>query len=211
MKEKVILVGINIKKQIDLSYSLEELHNLSINMNYCVVDVLTQNIHNINPVYYIGKGKLEELKEIVIEKEVKIVIFNEELSASQVKNLEEYLNCQVIDRSNLILDIFNKRATTKESVLQVEIARLQYLLPRLINSDEKFSRQRGGGVITRGSGETDLESNRRLIETKIKKLKKELEEVILAKKTQRNLRQKSDVKIVSLIDYTNTGKSTLFK
>ena len=209
MKEKVILVGTNYQNQIDLDYSLAELRNLAENLDFEVTSTISQNLHSISPISYIGKGKLEELKLEIEERAATTVIFNDELSPSHVRNLTEYLDCEILDRSNLILEIFNQRATTKESKLQVEIAELQYLLPRLVNQSINYSRQRGGGVINRGSGETKLETSRRQIEIKIKSLQKELDEVVSERVTQRRLREKNNTKVVSLVGYTNSGKSTL--
>ncbi len=209
MKEKIILIGINYKKQSHFEYSIEELKNLAIGLNYDVFDVVIQNVNKINPTYYVGKGKLEEIKQIIVRHDLDKVVFNNELSPSQVNHLEGYLECIVLDRTNLILDIFNERAKSKESQIQVEIARLQYMLPRLIDQSANLSRQRGGGVINRGSGEKKLETERRQIEQKIKSLKSDLETVILQRKTQRNLRQKNHMKVVSLVGYTNAGKSTI--
>ncbi|QVK19482.1 GTPase HflX [Mycoplasmatota bacterium] len=209
MKEKVILVGVNCQKNINFEHSMEELKNLATGFQLDVVSVLTQNLNRINTSYYIGKGKLDEVKQIMDEKEVNKVIFNDELSPSQVRNLESALECIVLDRANLIIDIFNKRATSKESRIQVEIARLQYLLPRLVNTSASLSRQRGGGVINRGSGETKLENDRRKIKNQIQSLKKDLEVIVSERKTQRSLRQKNHMKVVSLVGYTNAGKSTI--
>ncbi len=209
MKEKVILIGVNYQKQSNFENSLAELKNLAIGLEYDILETFTQNLNKINNVYYIGKGKLAEVKEYIDMHDVKKVIFNDELTPSQVRNIVEVLDCTVLDRSNLILDIFTKRASSKESKLQVEIAKLQYMLPRLADSSLNLSRQRGGSVINRGSGETKLETERRQIEAKIKALKKELETIVTYRQIQRNLRQKSEVKIVSLVGYTNAGKSTI--
>jgi GTPase len=211
MENKAILVGVNINgKQEDFAYSLQELANLA---DACFVEVLgyiTQNLPHFNKAHYIGKGKIQELRYMVEETGANIVIFDDELSPSQIRNLESELNCEVIDRTMLILDIFSRRAKTRESQLQVEIARLKYMLPRLVGMRESLGRQGGGsGLKNRGAGETKLELDRRKIEEKIAKLNKELEMVVDQRKTQRKLRLKNNIPVVSLVGYTNAGKSTI--
>lgn len=157
-----------------------------------------------------GSGKIDELKNLVEENNADIVIFNNELSASQVKNIEEEINCNVIDRTALILDIFANRAKTRESKLQVEVAKLQYELPRLVGSNEDLGRQSGGvGTKNRGAGETKLELDRRRIEDKIANLNKELEVLKNQREVQKSKRKKSNIPNVALVGYTNAGKSSV--
>src|SRR5690606_21666535 len=159
---------------------------------------------------YFGAGKIEELVALIAETEADQVIFNDELSPSQIRVLEEKLSCKVIDRTMLILDIFAMRARTREAKLQVEIAHLEYMLPRLAGSSDHLGRQGGGaGLKNRGAGETKLELDRRKIETKIASLKKELLTLVQHRQTQRRKRHKSEVPTVALVGYTNAGKSTM--
>jgi len=210
---KAILVGVNTgESQEDFLYSMEELENLAEACNITSVATITQNLQRVHQAFYVGKGKLDELKAIVAETEVDLVIFDDELSPSQIRNLEEGLNCEVKDRTMLILDIFAERAKTKESQLQVEVARLKYMMPRLIGSANHLSRQGGGGgtgLKNRGAGETKLELDRRKIEIRIASLSKELEKMVEIRHTQRRLRQKNQLPVVSLVGYTNAGKSTI--
>ena len=174
-KEKALVIGVNLNDQPDFRESMEELQNLAIACEFDVVGKAEQNLKTINPAYYIGHGKVEEIKSSLIETEAKLIIFNNELSPSQIRNLEEELDTKVLDRTSLILEIFAKRAKTREAKLQVEVARLQYSLPRLIGSNESLGRQSGGvGTKNRGSGEKKLELDRRKIEEKIAELNKEV-------------------------------------
>lgn len=208
-KEKAILVGVNLNNQKYFSNSIEELKNLTLGLNMDLLDVVIQNSHHINARSYIGSGKLQELKELVMVNEATVVIFNDELSGSQIKNIGSTIECHVIDRTQLILDIFSKRAKTKEAKLQIEIAQLKYRLPRLIGLGTGMARQRGGGAINRGAGETKLVLDRRTIEERIKHLDNELETIVSKRDTQRRLRKKNEMPIVALVGYTNSGKSTL--
>lgn len=210
LREKAILVGVNVNNQANFDYSMEELRNLT---NACEIDVvgeITQNLQRIIKSHYVGTGKIDEIRVLVEMVEANVVIFNDELSPSQIRNLEADLDCKVIDRTILILDIFAERARTKEAQLQVEVAQLQYMLPRLIGLRESLGRQGGGsGLKNRGAGETKLELDRRKIEEKITALNKELEILVAHRKTQRKQRKKNDVPVVSLVGYTNAGKSTI--
>jgi GTPase len=209
-KQKAIVVGVNINNQLNFSYSMEELANLASACTIEVVGEVTQNLSRINKAHYIGKGKLEEVLELLHQSDADFVIFNDELSPTQLRNLEEELDRKIIDRTMLILDIFAERAKTREAQLQVEVANLKYMLPRLIGGREDLGRQGGGsGLKNRGAGETKLELDRRRIEAKIASLNKELEELVIQRETQRNQRRKSGVPIVSLVGYTNAGKSTI--
>ena len=192
MNKKAILVGVNISKQEEeFAYSMEELGNLAEACHIDTVGELRQNLNRINQGYYLGTGKMDELKEMAEAEDADMLIFDDELSPSQIRNIEEATECQVVDRTMLILEIFANRAKTRESKLQVEVARLKYMLPRLIGSRESLGRQGGGsGLINRGSGETKLETDRRKIEEQIAKLNRELENLVNQRKTQRKQREK---------------------
>ncbi|MBM6996799.1 GTPase HflX [Paenibacillus sp. DXFW5] len=210
LEQKAILVGVNLNHQADFDYSMEELANLTEACDIEVVGVLTQNLPKVTPSHYIGTGKIEEVRALMEAHEGNLVIFNDELSPSQLRNLESDLQCKVIDRTLLILDIFAERAKTREAQLQVEVARLKYMLPRLIGLRESLGRQSGGvGTKNRGAGETKLELDRRRIEEKITALSRELETLVAHRQTQRKQRKKNDVPVVSLVGYTNAGKSTI--
>ncbi|MCJ8008627.1 GTPase HflX [Lederbergia wuyishanensis] len=211
MERKAIVVGVNRNKTTEsFKYSMEELCNLAQACDVLVLGEVTQNLNHFDKTYYIGSGKVEELLELIAVTEANIVIFDDELSPSQIRNLESKLDCEVIDRTTLILEIFASRARTKEAQLQVEIARLNYTLPRLIGSRESLGRQGGGsGLKNRGTGETKLELDRRKIEIKIAALTKELEQLVERRKIQRKQRDKNEIPVVSLVGYTNAGKSTL--
>jgi GTPase len=211
MERRAILIGVNVNKaKEEFDYSMEELANLAEACHVEVVGHLTQNLHQINKSHYIGTGKVQELLGYIQATEATMVISDDELSPSQIRNLEAELDCEVIDRTMLILDIFARRAKTRESQLQVEVAHLKYMLPRLVGMRESLGRQGGGsGLKNRGAGETKLELDRRKIEDKIAKLNRELEMVVEQRKTQRKLRFKNNVPVVSLVGYTNAGKSTI--
>ena len=142
--QRAVLVGVNVGNEDDFAYSMEELTNLAEACDVEVIGQVTQNLQRVNPSHYIGKGKIEEVAAYVQEIDANMVIFNDELSPSQIRNLEEDLDCKVIDRTILILDIFAQRAKTKEAQLQVEVAHLQYMMPRLIGLRESLGRQSGG-------------------------------------------------------------------
>ncbi|PRD11019.1 GTPase HflX [Bacillus sp. MYb56] len=208
--QRAILVGVNLGKEADFAYSMEELANLTEACDVEVIGQVTQNLQRVNPSHYIGKGKIEEVAAYVKEADANMVIFNDELSPSQIRNLEEDLDCKVIDRTILILDIFAQRAKTKEAQLQVEVAHLQYMMPRLIGLRESLGRQSGGvGTKNKGVGEKKLELDRRKIEEQIAALNKELEALVAQRQTQRKQRKKNEIPVVSLVGYTNAGKSTI--
>lgn len=209
-KIKAIVIGVNLKNQEnDFEYLMEELKGLATACKIEVVAELSQNLNYINNSHYIGNGKIRELGELLDLTAAELVIANDELSPSQIRLLEDRLDVRVVDRTMLILDIFAQRAKTREAKLQVEVARLQYMLPRLVGQ-RKYDRQGGGaGLINRGAGETSLELSRRRIEDKIVGLEKELEVLASQRKIQRNRRKKSGIPVVSLVGYTNAGKSTL--
>ncbi|AIY04317.1 GTP-binding protein [Planococcus sp. PAMC 21323] len=212
LQEKAVIVGVQLQKDLHFDYGMEELRNLAEACNVEVVGEVTQNLERINPSHYVGSGKVEEIKAFYEESDANLVIFNDELSPSQIRNLEEDLECKVIDRTMLILDIFSRRAKTREAQVQVELAQLQYMLPRLIGLRASLGRQGGsssGGVANRGAGETKLELDRRKIEDQISKLHKELEHIKDQRITQRKQRTKKGMPVVSLVGYTNAGKSTV--
>lgn len=208
--ENAILIGVNVKDQADFQESMGELKNLTIARGMKVVGSLEQNLKSVHPAHYIGAGKVEEIKSLLLEKKANALIFNNELSPSQLHNLETELGCRILDRTTLILEIFSERAKTREAKLQVEVAKLQYLLPRLVGTGENLGRQSGGvGTKNRGSGEKKLELDKRKIETKISELNHELESLTKERETQRKKRRKTDISSIALVGYTNAGKSTL--
>ncbi|MED2794235.1 GTPase HflX [Bacillus wiedmannii] len=207
--QRAALVGVNLGNEDDFAYSMEELTNLAEACDVEVIGQVTQNLQRVNPSHYIGKGKIEEVAAYVNEVDANMVIFNDELSPSQIRNLEADLDCKVIDRTILILDIFAQRAKTKEAQLQVEVAHLQYMMPRLIGLRESLGRQSGGvGTKNKGVGEKKLELDRRKIEEQISVLNKDLEALVAQRQTQRKQRKKNEVPVVALVGYTNAGKST---
>lgn len=210
--EKGIIVGVNVTNDQKLFLDeIEELKNLCLACNIEVLDIVNQNKESFDKRTYVGKGKLEEIKIAIQSLDIDCVIFNDELSPSQISNLEKILEITIYDRTFIILEIFKRRAKTKEALLQVEIASLNYLLPRLTGLRAGLSRQRGSGggfAHGRGSGEKKLELDKRLTTDKIVFLKNELAELTKLRKQQRVKREKNDVKVVSLVGYTNSGKSS---
>lgn len=210
MKKRGILVGVHLNNSSDFEESMSELKNLCHACDIEAVQQVMQKAKTIHPKYYIGSGKIEELSSLVVQHEVDIIIFNNELSLSQIKNIENQLNCPIIDRTALILDIFAKRAQTREAKLQVEVAWLQYELPRLIGSRQNLGRQSGGvGTKNKGVGEKRLELDRRRVEDRIVDLNSQLEALKNQRLTQRGRRKKSNIPTVALVGYTNAGKSTV--
>jgi GTP-binding protein HflX len=198
--ESAILVG---------QHSLDELRELAVSAGARVIDEVVQRRDRPDPATYIGKGKVDELREEVLIEGVDVVIFDEELSPSQAKNLEEALETKVVDRTGLILDIFARRARTKEAKLQVELAQLEYRLTRLTGYREYLSRL-GGGIGTRGPGETKLEMDRRQIRHRSATLRRDIEQIRKHRQLHRERRRRDQLPLVSLVGYTNAGKSTLF-
>ena len=208
--ERAILVGVEIKGDPHLwsvADSLEELGLLARTAGAEVVSTLSQRLDRRTNAY-LGKGKLEELRDLRDEKQADVAIFDDELTPTQQRNLEEALSIKVIDRTALILDVFARRAQTHEGRLQVELAQHEYLLPRLVGQWSHLERL-GGGIGTRGPGETQLETDRRIIRNRIQKLKRELERVRKQRSLYRQRRQREGIPVVSLVGYTNAGKSTL--
>jgi len=217
-QERVILVGLELKSRphgaadhvpAGAEESLEELKALAESAGASVEDTVIQSRAAPDAATLIGSGKLDELRRRVGFHEADLVLFDSELTPTQLRNLERALDCKVLDRTQLILDIFARRARTREGQLQVELAQLNYLLPRLTGRGAQMSRL-GGGIGTRGPGETQLETDRRRIYRRIKKLGDELEGVRGGRGTQRRQRQSVPLATVALVGYTNAGKSTLF-
>ena len=210
-KKRALLVGVDTGEEDDFETSMEELANLAKACDMEVVGIITQRLEAIHKALYIGKGKVAETKEFARDTEADVVIFDNALSPSQMRNLGQELDLEVMDRTGLILDIFSERAKTREAKLQVETAKLQYMLPRLVGLHESLGRQGGasGSLSNKGAGEKKIELDRRKIEHRISELRKELEEVSKERDTQRQKRVKSAVPRVSLVGYTNAGKSTL--
>lgn len=209
---KVFLVGLTTSKA-NLTYELEELGNLAKANNLAPVETFTQKLERPNPATYFGKGKVEELAEAAKTYEVDMIVANDELSPSQIRNLEKLTNTTVLDRTGLILDIFAQRAQTKEAKLQVQLARLQYQLPRLRTSMSVSLDQQtgagGAGFTSRGSGETKLEESRRRITSQMVHIRQELAELSKGTSTRSAKRTTNELANVALVGYTNAGKSTL--
>ncbi|WP_379151802.1 GTPase HflX [Paenibacillus sp. sgz5001063] len=214
VQDRAILVSLvtdKIKRTgIDPELSLQELVQLAETAGVQVLDVLRQNKETPDSKWFIGKGKVEELRMAADGLGANTAIFDQELSGAQVRNLEEALDLKIIDRTQLILDIFAGRAKTREGIIQVELAQLSYLLPRLSGHGKNLSRL-GGGIGTRGPGESKLETDRRHIRDRITELKRQLDEVVKTRELHRERRRKSGAVQVALVGYTNAGKSTLLK
>jgi GTP-binding protein HflX len=203
---RALLVGLQLRE--DISYSIEELSGLAEAAGVEVLGTMIQNLERPNSATFIGKGKVVELGELCQKMEADTVIFNDELSGMQLRNLEAALDVRVIDRTILILDIFAARATSSEGKLQVELAQLQYRMPRLIGFGNSLSRL-GGGIGTRGPGEKKLETDRRHIQRRMDDIKAEIVEIKNNRNIQRAKREKSGLPIVALVGYTNSGKSAI--
>lgn len=219
IREKVLLVFINFenfknnttKKQRypkTINENVEELKNLTISAGADVEEILCHKQDKPNPKYFISTGKLEEIKNIVDNKEIELVIFDNEITPTQQRNLQLKLDTKVLDRTALILDIFAQRAHSMEGKLQVELAQLNYLLPRLMGKGIELSRL-GGGIGTRGPGETKLEVDRRKIRKRISLLEKKIYQISVQRDTQRKKREEKNIFQIALVGYTNSGKSTL--
>ena len=204
---KVILAGVDLLAN-DFEDSFAELQELAKTAGGDILASVTQKRHSIDKNYIFGAGKLAEIKELISNKSADLVIFNNNLSPSQITNLEKVLDCRVIDRTMLILDIFAQRAKTAEGKLQVEAAQLKYLMPRLVGRRSDLSRL-AGGIGTRGPGETKLETDRRYIRTRLQKLEEEIKRLEKNRNILRRRRLKNQEKTVAIVGYTNAGKSTL--
>ena len=208
--ERVFLVGVELKQgnAFDVNESMAELAELATTAGATIIAEGTQKLDRPHVATFIGKGKASEFAELAKQGEVDTVIFDDELSPAQTRNLERLFDCKVLDRTALILDIFAQRARTREGKMQIEMAQLQHILPRLTRMWTHLSRQKGG-IGMRGDGESQLEVDRRRIQERIARLRRELEEVKRVRSTQRSGRQRSQWPLVSIVGYTNAGKSTL--
>ncbi|MGN6710658.1 GTPase HflX [Anaerocolumna jejuensis] len=207
-EERLILVGVETGPGDDTEDSLEELKELAKTAGAVTLDRVIQNRESVHPGTYIGKGKIEEVKELAESLGATGVICDDELSPAQLKNLEDALQMKVMDRTMLILDIFAQHAVTKEGKIQVELAQLKYRSTRLVGMRNSLSRL-GGGIGTRGPGEKKLEVDRRLIRDRISQLNRELADVKQVRETTRELRSKNPIPVIAIVGYTNAGKSTL--
>ncbi|HDF6770827.1 TPA: GTPase HflX [Staphylococcus aureus] len=209
--EKAVLVGVHAQddKQFNFESTMEELSSLSETCQLEVLGQITQNRDRVDRKYYVGKGKIEEIQAFIEFKDIDVVITNDELTTAQSKSLNEALGVKIIDRTQLILEIFALRARSKEGKLQVELAQLDYLLPRLQGHGKSLSRL-GGGIGTRGPGETKLEMDRRHIRTRMNEIKLQLRTVEEHRERYRNKRNQNQVFQVALVGYTNAGKSSWF-
>lgn len=208
-KERVLIVHLNQDdSQIVLDNKIKEIEELVRSSRAESVGVVIQNAQSINPSFFIGRGKAEEIAELVDSMDIDTLVVNHELTGSQMKNLEEMIDRKIVDRTGLILDIFARRAKTKEGKLEVSLAQLEYRLPRLVGFRNYLSRE-GGGIGTRGPGEQKLEVDRRRIQDNISRIKRQLEVVAGKRSLKRKRRQHSSLPIVSLVGYSNAGKSTI--
>lgn len=205
---RAILVGLQLERERDITESMDELQGLAEAAGITVLGRLLQARERPENATYLGKGKVEELEELCAAMEADTVVFNSELTGVQLRNLDEKLSVRIIDRTMLILDIFASRAVSREGKLQVELAQLQYRLPRLTGFGKTLSRL-GGGIGTRGPGEKKLETDRRHINRRMDEIKSEIEELKQTRRTQRAKRERSGIPIVALVGYTNSGKSAM--
>lgn len=210
-RQRVLLIGADTGEDEEFETSMRELAGLAEACMLQVAGIITQKLETVNKALYIGSGKAAEARAFAEDVGAEAAVFDNALSPSQMRNLQEELQMPVMDRTFLILDIFSRRARTREAKLQVETARLQYMLPRLVGLHDSLGRQGGatGSLSNKGAGEKKLELDRRKIERRITELKKELEEVSVEKEIQRKKRVRSDVPRVCMVGYTNAGKSTL--
>lgn len=209
--ERVLLVGVDTGEERNFDASMEELKQLAKACYMEVVGTVTQRMEFVHKALYIGTGKVQEVRDAAQALDAQLILFNDTLTPSQIKNLQDELKTPVIDRTTLILNIFEMRARTREARLQVETAKLQYLLPRLTGMHEALTRQGGtsGSMSSRGAGEKKLELDRRHIEHRISELRKELDAISRERETQRKRREQSRIPLVALVGYTNAGKSTI--
>lgn len=207
MRQRVLLAGIWEQENSDFERQMDELRGLADACEMEVVDVMVQKLPRMQPASYFGSGRLLEIKERLAESEAEAVVILHECTPSQLRNLERSLNCRIIDRTQLILQIFERRARTKEARIQVEMAMCQYELPRLMHASDHWSRQAGGR--NKGKGEQQLALDKRALQRRITSLKRELAGIQEKKETQRRFRQHSPLKKIALVGYTNAGKSTV--
>lgn len=208
IEEKVILVGVSFREGDDTEDSMTELAELVETAGAEVVGMTVQGRANIHPGTYVGSGKLQEIRQMISDLQADGIVCDDELSPAQLRNMEKELDCKVMDRTLVILDIFAARASTSEGKIQVELAQLRYRLSRLTGLGTSLSRL-GGGIGTRGPGEKKLEMDRRLIKSRISQLKRELEEVRQHREVNRGQRSRNHTKVAAIVGYTNAGKSTL--
>lgn len=210
-KERALLVGVCLPEEKDFELSMRELAELAKACNMEIAGRIVQNMDRPDKALYIGSGKVYEALAAMEELSADLMIFDNTLSPTQIRNLQQQLHCPILDRTSLILEIFEKRAKSREAKLQVEIARLQYMLPRLVGIHEALSRQGGGGGsrANKGVGEKKLELDRRKLEHRLSELRKELEQIKKERVTQRKKRNDTGAVRVALVGYTNAGKSTL--
>lgn len=208
--DKAILVGLNVNQNEEsVRKSIDELEHLALALDIKTKDKIIQNAKQITPKYYVGSGKVQEIKKMIEVLDIDIVIFDDTLSPAQLKHLEKELDVQVIDRSFLIMSIFAIRAQTKEAKLEVALAQKNYMLPRLIGLGNSLSRQGGGSFNAKGPGETKLELDRRKLLREIYQIRQELEKIKQEKEVSRKQRTKNQIPVVALVGYTNAGKSSL--
>ncbi len=207
-KERALLVSVSTSSRKTAMDSLEELEELALSSDIEIVGKMLQQRRKINSKFLLGPGKLQDLIIIALQKGVTLIIFDQELNPSQIGSITDQIDLKVIDRTQLILDIFAQRAQTKEGKLQVEFAQLKYLLPRLVTKNTAMSRLTGG-IGGRGPGETKLEINRRRVRDRIRRMENELLQVRKQRKQQKSKRKKRNLTVISIIGYTNAGKSTL--
>lgn len=207
-KEKCLIVGVELSSDKYDENDMDELEQLVEAADGEVVGIVIQNRQNIDNRFYVGQGKAEEIKNHAKLLNVDTIIFNDELSGSQIRNLEEVTEVKVIDRTTLILDIFAKRALSSEGKLQVELAQLRYRIPRLQGLNAGMSRQ-GGGIGSKGPGEKKIDTDKRHILTRIKDIEGQIEKIDRVRETKRKKRMKDEIPVVSIVGYTNAGKSTL--
>lgn len=205
--EKVLVTGISRGRE-DFDYTMTELVELAKANNYEVVGELRQNLDRSTAAFYFGSGKVEEIRELADAYDATTVLVNDELSPSQLRNLERETKHHIVDRTQLILEIFANRAQSKTAKMQVEIAQLQYALPRLHPSANKLDQQGGGGVANRGAGETKLEMDKRVLNKRIARLRRELKDADVGEEVRRAKRTDKELPTVALVGYTNAGKST---
>lgn len=208
LEERVILIGVSTRDEDDTEQSLQELKELADTAGAITVGTVIQNREQVHPGTYIGKGKIEEVRQLAYELEATGVICDDELSPAQLRNLEQELDLKIMDRTLIILDIFAGRASTSEGKIQVELAQLKYRLARLVGLGSSLSRL-GGGIGTRGPGEKKLEMDRRLIKNRIAQLNRELDEVKRHREVTRSKRSQQSTAVAAIVGYTNAGKSTM--
>lgn len=212
--EKTILVAVHLSEETEeeFNYSIEELERLVATAGGIVCACIVQKRESPDPATFIGQGKLEEIRNYLQENpEITVVVFDNDLNPRQARNLDNFLNMKTLDRTEVILDIFAARAQTKESQLEIELAQLEYLMPRLTKMWTHLERQQAGGMGTRGPGETQLETDKRLIRNRAAALRKKIKEVEKHRELLRCGRKRKGNKIVSIVGYTNAGKSTLLR